>query len=141
MGVIKGEFHLLDVYRKRLEFPDLQKAVLELQRCWKAHAVVVEEIGSGQSLYQNIRRTEQALWLKTLRPSSSKEHRASQQSVKFEQGRVWLPEKADWLADFEAELLAFPNGKHDDQVDSVVQFLTAVDRGMAGQGLVRLRAI
>jgi predicted phage terminase large subunit-like protein len=138
-GVIKGVFHLLDVYRRRLEFPELQQAVLALQKKWRARAVVVEGAGSGRSLYQNIRRDPDSLWLKTLQPASSKENRASQQSVKFEGGRVWLPEAADWLPDFESELLAFPNGKHDDQVDSAVQFLLAVDKGLAGSAPVEIR--
>lgn len=139
-GVIKGEFHLLDVYRRRLEFPDLQHAVLALQKKWRARAVVVEAVGSGKSLAQNIKRSQDALWLKTLHPASSKDHRASQQCVKFEGGCVRLPEAADWLPDFETELLTFPNGKHDDQVDSVVQFLAAVDRGLTGSGLIEIRA-
>ena len=33
-------------------------------------------------------------------------------------GRVYLPSKAPWLADFTQELLVFPAGKHDDQVDA-----------------------
>ena len=36
---------------------------------------------------------------------------------------VVIPEQADWLAEFKHELLAFPNGRNDDQVDSMVQFL------------------
>ena len=45
------------------------------------------------------------------------------QSAKFGAGQVYLPERAPWLAEFEAELFAFPNGKHDDQVDTVSQVL------------------
>lgn len=138
-GVIKGEFHLLDVFRERLEFPDLQHAVLELQHKWRARGVVVEASGSGRSLYQNIRRTEGTLWLKSLNPATSKEHRASQQTVKFEQGRIKLPQNAAWLSDFESELLSFPNGRHDDQVDSVVQFLAAIDNGFLGPARMELR--
>ena len=47
-----------------------------------------------------------------------------------------LPREARWLDTFMLELLAFPNGRHDDQVDSVSQFLnwaalrTFLDRGM-----------
>jgi hypothetical protein len=49
--------------------------------------------------------------------------RAAQQSAAFEAGRVHLRAAAPWLADFETELLGFPNARHDDQVDSAVQFL------------------
>ena len=33
-------------------------------------------------------------------------------------GKVYLPRNAPWVNEFLAELLAFPAGKHDDQVDS-----------------------
>ena len=45
------------------------------------------------------------------------------QSAKIEAGNVHLPKEADWLDTFLHELLAFPHGRHDDQVDSVSQFL------------------
>ncbi len=41
----------------------------------------------------------------------------------MEAGHVLLPKEAPWLAVFLEELLAFPRGRHDDQVDSVSQFL------------------
>jgi phage terminase large subunit-like protein len=47
--------------------------------------------------------------------------------VKFEQGRIWLPTQAPWLAPYEAELFQFPHCKFDDQVDSTVQLLSAAD--------------
>ncbi len=46
------------------------------------------------------------------------------QTPKIEAGQVFLPKDAPWLGDFFDELLAFPKGRHDDQVDSVSQFLT-----------------
>ncbi len=36
---------------------------------------------------------------------------------------MFLPESAPWLDDFKAEIMAFPNGLFDDQVDSLSQFL------------------
>jgi predicted phage terminase large subunit-like protein len=42
------------------------------------------------------------------------------QTAKIEGGFVLLPEKAHWLEAFLLELLAFPNSKNDDQVDSTV---------------------
>ena len=41
----------------------------------------------------------------------------------IEAGRLFLPENAAWLADYEAELATFPNAAHDDQVDMTSQFL------------------
>ena len=44
------------------------------------------------------------------------------QSATIEAGHVHLPKSNDWLG-FLHELLAFPYGQHDGQVDSVSQFL------------------
>jgi YD repeat-containing protein len=49
--------------------------------------------------------------------------------VSFEAGRILLPNEAPWLADFEHELLAFPYGGYDDQVDALLLFLTSPDSG------------
>ncbi len=43
--------------------------------------------------------------------------------AKIEAGYVLLPERAPWLQDFQTEILQFPAGKHDDQIDSLSQFL------------------
>ena len=121
--------YLLDVYRERLAFPALEKAVYRLREQWKADLVIVEKAGSGISLFQNIYDPGIRPWIQTLRPEGSKQDRASQQSPKFERGEVWLPREAPWLKTLEDELLSFPHGKYDDQVDSIVQFLAAVDTG------------
>jgi predicted phage terminase large subunit-like protein len=54
--------------------------------------------------------------------------RMSAQSSHIEAGQVHLPRKATWLEDLRAELLQFPYGKTDDQVDSLSQFLAWVER-------------
>jgi predicted phage terminase large subunit-like protein len=54
---------------------------------------------------------------------SNKIMRLHAQTAKFESGQVLLPAGASWLDDFLAELLSFPGGRHDDQVDSVTQAL------------------
>ena len=45
------------------------------------------------------------------------------ETATIENGFAWLPEAAPWLADYLAELTAFPAGRHDDQVDSTAQAL------------------
>lgn len=121
--------YLLDVYRERLEFWALEKAVLSQREKWKADLVIVERAGSGISLGQNLTRNGQNRWLQALSPEGSKQDRASRQTPKFERGEIWVPEEAPWLEVFEDELASFPHGRHDDQVDSVTQFLAALDTG------------
>jgi len=45
------------------------------------------------------------------------------QTATIENGFVFLPDDAPWLADYLAELTTFPAGRHDDQVDSTAQAL------------------
>ena len=45
------------------------------------------------------------------------------QTAPIEAGAVYLPRQAQWLDEFKAEILAFPRGKHDDQVDAFSQAL------------------
>jgi predicted phage terminase large subunit-like protein len=121
--------YLLDVYRARLAFPDLEKAVYAQRAKFNADLVIVERAGSGISLHQNIYDPSTRSWIQNIRPVGSKQDRASQQSPKFERGEIWLPRSAPWLKTFEEEYVQFPHGKFDDQVDSMVQFLAAVDTG------------
>lgn len=51
-----------------------------------------------------------------------------------EAGQVFLPTDAHWLADFRSELFAFPNSKHDDQVDAFSQLLGWVRRHLSNRG-------
>lgn len=50
------------------------------------------------------------------------------QSAKIEGGEVYLPLHAKWLDDLRTEILAFPHGVHDDQVDSISQALSWMSR-------------
>ena len=61
------------------------------------------------------------------------ETRMVAESARIEAGHVVLPRDAPWLGEFLNELMAFPNGRHDDQVDSVSQFLSWAWRH-AGRG-------
>lgn len=121
--------YLLDVYRARLEFWALEKAVLSQREKSNADLVFVESKASGISLLQNLTMGGQNRWLQPKEPAGSKQDRASQQTPKFERGEIWIPKEAPWLKAFEDEVACFPYGKHDDQVDSMVQFLAAVDTG------------
>jgi phage terminase large subunit-like protein len=72
------------------------------------------------------RHAARRLWRHPIgqKPNGSKADRVVAQSAKIEAGHVYLPRNADWLDGFLLELLAFPHGRHDDQVDSVAQFLS-----------------
>lgn len=106
----------------RLDYPDLKAAARKLAAKHKADVVLVEDTGAGTSLVQEL-RTEIA-GIIAVKPERDKISRMAVVSAKFEAKQVFLPERASWLAEFEAELFSFPGGRHDDQCDSVSQALT-----------------
>jgi hypothetical protein len=58
-------------------------------------------------------------------PKGSKISRFEGISGLFESKRIFLPEEASWLLEFEREILGFPGGtKHDDQCDALVWVLS-----------------
>lgn len=116
------KWYLLDVFRERLDFPDLKRAVIRLQHRWRADAVLIEDAGSGKSLWQELRASG-PFSPKMIRPITSKEELFNGCLAEVEAGHLLLPAEAPWLAAFRSELKAFPSGRHDDQADSFSQFV------------------
>jgi predicted phage terminase large subunit-like protein len=123
--VHKNDAYLVHVYRGRLEYPDLRRKVIGLAAEHRATSVLIEDAGPGMNLLQDLRATMPGGMTRPigLKPEGSKADRMAAQSAKIEAGHVYLPKSAAWLGEFLTELLSFPNGRHDDQVDSVSQFL------------------
>ena len=116
------DYYLVDVFRKRLEYPDLRRRVLQLAASHDVKAVLIEDASSGAPLIQDLRR-EGPLRPIGIKPDRDKIVRLEGQSAVIEAGHVFLPDRAPWLDDFLVEVLAFPYGRYDDQVDSLSQFL------------------
>ena len=112
----------MDVHRERADFPTMKRRVVELKARFDADTVLIEEAGSGQALIQQLRSDTDVRQI-AIRPVGSKAERMGAQTTYIEAGRVKLPTTAPWLDDLRSELAAFPFGRHDDQVDSVSQFL------------------
>ena len=121
-GIKENQCCLLDVRRARMDYPTLRQAVIAQAGRWNAHRILIEKAASGHALLQDLRR-DTGLSLIPITPKHDKETRLAQVSAKIEAGQVYLPEEAPWLGEFMSELLAFPNGKHDDQVDALSQLL------------------
>jgi predicted phage terminase large subunit-like protein len=114
-------WYLVDVWRERADYPALKGHVQALAKKWMARRVLVEDAGAGTSLVQELRGCVSGIV--AVRPDGDKVSRMAVASAKFEAGQVFLPERAAWLADLEAELFVFPGGRHDDQCDSISQAL------------------
>ena len=127
----RKRWYLLHVWRRRVDYPALKAAAKSLAEQWNAQRVLVEDAVTGTALVQELRGE---IWgIIAVKPVGDKASRMAVASAKFEAGQVFLPERADWLPDLEAELFAFPGGRHDDQCDSVSQALFDGDRNMPMQ--------
>ena len=124
-AIDKKNYYLLDVWRGRLEAPELRRRVFALQKDYAANTVLIEKSGLGTPFFQEIRRNSPLEFPVPIgvKPENDKLSRMQVQSVRFEAGCVYLPEAAPWLSSYLTELLGFPNTKHDDQIDSTSQFL------------------
>jgi predicted phage terminase large subunit-like protein len=117
----KKQWYLVDVWRRRVDYPTLKAAVQTLAAQWKVRRVLVEDAGAGTALVQELRG--QVGGIIAVKPVGDKVSRMAIASAKFEARQVLLPERASWLADLEAELFVFPGSRHDDQCDSISQAL------------------
>lgn len=122
--------HILDVVRRKLEYPDLRVMARSLFDLWSSRglrALYVEDKASGQSLIQDFRR-EQGIAVIPVKQIHDKLSRATPILPMVEGGRVHLPHHAHWRDDFIEELSQFPNSRHDDQVDAFVMALDQLSR-------------
>jgi predicted phage terminase large subunit-like protein len=136
--MVKQDYYLVDVFRDRLQFPALRREVISLAERYDANTILIENTGPGMALLQSLWHDLPRGMTRPigLRPDLSKVDRMAVPSAKIEAGHVYVPMEAEWLDRFLLELLAFPNGRHDDQVDSVSQFLNwASRRNSRGIGL------
>jgi len=116
---------LLDVFRKRMQYPELKRAILE-QAAMRAPALIlIEDKASGTQAIQELKRL--GIWqIQACKPTTDKEMRMATRAAMIEAGFVYIPREAHWLAEYLHELSVFPNGKYDDQVDSTSQALEQI---------------
>jgi predicted phage terminase large subunit-like protein len=118
----KTEYYLIDVLRKRLNFSDLCDAVHAQAREHIPNAILIEEHAAGIPLIDECKRRGMSAVIGR-RPTKEKRTRMDGETPKLVSGCLVLPKSSPWLDDFMFEYVAFPAGKHDDQIDALSQFL------------------
>jgi len=113
----RNGFLILDVWRGKLEAPDLERKVQSQFAAFKPSAVVIEDKSSGSSLIQNLRRFTTIPILAYDPGRFDKGVRLSAAAPTIEAKKVFLPKRASWVETFIAEHENFP-GEHDDQCDT-----------------------
>jgi predicted phage terminase large subunit-like protein len=122
LGVQQQALYVLHVSRGHWTVLQMHAQIIALAAQWHVDLVILEDTSSGMGLIQLLRE-QSRLSVVGRKPDADKETRMCRQQGRFEAGRVLLPNEAPWLADFESELLAFPSGRYDDQVDALLLFL------------------
>lgn len=126
---------LLNRVKGKWEFPELKKMALEQAELWQPDSVIVEAKASGQPLIDEMRRS--GIFVQDYSPGKGQDKIARVNSVSdmFMNKQVWFPETG-WATEVVDEILAFPSGEHDDDVDTMTLALMRVRKG----GLLRLNS-
>ena len=118
---------MLSAWKDKLEYPDLRKRAAELHKKHKPDILLIEKKASGHSLIQDLRRAFPATV--AFQPKGDKVSRAHTVSALLEAGRVWFASNRSWAHEVIDECAVFPNGAHDDYVDTVVMALDRFAKG------------
>jgi predicted phage terminase large subunit-like protein len=129
----EGRMYLLDLWRKRAASDQWVEAFCDLVLAWKPIAWAEEQgqikSGVGPFLERRMRERKAYVARERFPARGDKAVRAQSMRGRMALEGLYVPAGAPWLADFRSELLSFPAGRHDDQVDAI---------GLIGQLLDRM---
>ncbi|NBS67497.1 hypothetical protein EBT31_01095 [bacterium] len=119
---------LLDAFKDRMEFPELKSMAYQMWKEWNPDTIVVEKRASGAPLIYEMRKAGIPVSEYTPTKGSDKIARVNAISDMFSSGLVWCPDMR-WAEEVMEEMASFPNGDHDDLVDSSSQALLRFRQG------------
>lgn len=121
----RSQLIVIDVFRDRLAFPDLKKKVIALALEHRPGRLLIEDAAAGTQMIQSLQNEEpRGVPLPiAIKADKDKLVRADRAAARIESGALILPSKAAWLDPLVSEMLAFPGGRYDDQVDALSQLL------------------
>ena len=117
----EDNIYILDVWRQKTESDVWADAFCELVKRWKPLQWAEEngQIQKSVGPFLTKRQIETKAWTMREQFASASDKPTRAQSIRgrMAMGKIYLPSSADWLADFVNELMSFPLGRNDDQVD------------------------
>ena len=120
---------LLDAEKDRYEFPELRRVAHESFLFWRPQMVLIEAKASGIPLTHELSRMGIPVVNYTPSRGNDKHVRVNTVAPFFESGRVWAPMHKQYAQEVIEECAAFPNGDHDDYVDSMTQAIMRFRQG------------
>ena len=121
-GKKNKNFYLVDAIKQHLNFVDTLSAIRNFKSKYPETIFILIEDKANGSAIINVLSGEMEGVI-PIKPEGGKITRANAVSPQIEAGHVYLPRFASFTDDFVNEFSAFPNGAHDDQVDSATQAL------------------
>lgn len=131
------DLYILDIYRRQVDSFVAVESAIDMMGSHKPMVWVEEKAQIEKSLgpFINKRMGERKVYTfrVQLPTAGDKTVRAQSFRARAAMGKVYLPRHAPWVQDLLSELLMFPNGKHDDQVDVCGLFGRILDHMSKGQ--------
>lgn len=116
-----GQCFITDITRAKMAGPDLENLIICQKNIYLATHIIIEDTSVSEYLISALER--RGVHIIRHKPKYDKKTRANNASFSLKAGRIFLPKNATWLEDFKSEILSFPCGKHDDQVDAFSQLV------------------
>lgn len=116
------DMYLADMVNERMGFIETLQALESLiESLPRLAGVLVEEAANGPAIIEYLKA--QGIRVIPIKPYGSKESRASASAPVIRSGHFHLPTQGSWLPGFVADMIKFPAGRFDDQVDAITQFI------------------
>lgn len=113
-----ADYYLVDQIRGKMGFNDQVKAMISMSQKWpRAVTKIIEDAADAQAVKATLERDISGIILTPAK--GSKEANLAAVVGVIESGNVFLPNAAEWLGDFLAEVTTFPAANNDDQVDAM----------------------
>ena len=119
---------LLDVWFDRVDYPDLRRKAIALQKDKKPDLFLIEKKASGISLVQDLQRA--GIFVRTYTPTTDKVSRAYAIQPMLESGQVWIADRK-WAHYFAYLMGSFPTGipESNDLADTFTQAALYIRNG------------
>lgn len=120
-----ANMYLIDAVKKHLNFPDTVMEIRRLRGMYRdCKLTLIEDKANGSAIITMLKN--ELVGIIPVMPMGSKISRVQAIIGAIESGNVYLPKNKKFTAPFIEECAAFPNGKHDDQVDAMSQALNRI---------------
>ncbi|MCB0133560.1 MAG: phage terminase large subunit [Caldilineaceae bacterium] len=134
----EDNLYVLDIWRAQSESHIWIDAFIDLVAKWKP-LNWAEETGQiikslGPFIVKRMRERRVYCRREQIPSAADKPTRSRSFQARAAMGKVYLPHNAPWIADLLAEMVAFPAGKHDDQVDTLGLVGRLLDQMVGGRG-------